>query len=254
MKRYLVVLLLFCFIAGIAEAQELFKTRRFEAIAGLGTSQFFGDIGGFSKTINILGLKDIIFRQTRFNVEGALKFRILENLSAKLGLSFGMFHATDKKGSNETRGMEANTIFFEPAITGEYYFIKSKQENSYLYLKGRKSWLTSMLSSLDVYAFTGFGGLSYNVKENAALAAKGLPKSGFTGVIPVGVGATVMLNPDYNIGVELGGRYTFSDYLDGYTSQHSESNDVYYLLTFTLNYKIPTLRNGMPKFLTKRRF
>ncbi|MBE3095445.1 MAG: hypothetical protein IMZ52_10475 [Actinobacteria bacterium] len=31
-----------------------------------------------------------------------------------------------------------------------------------------------------------------------------------------------------DFGVELGGRYSFSDNLDGYTSQYSSSNGVYY--------------------------
>lgn len=255
MKRNLTILLIFFLFAGIAKSQELFKRKRMEAIAGLGTSQFFGDIGGFSKTVNILGLKDISFRQTRFNIEGALKYRILSNVSVKLGLSFGMFHATDTRGSNETRGMEASTLFFEQALTGEYYFIKSEKENSYLYTKGRGgSRFRTLMSSLDIYAFTGIGGLAFNVKENALLASKGFPDSGYTGVIPVGIGLNVLAFPEYIFGFELGGRYTFSDYLDAYTSQYSKSNDVYYLLTFTLSYRIPTKINGMPSFLSKKRF
>ena len=256
MKRSLSILMIFFFFAGIAKSQqELFKRNRMDAVGGIGTSQFFGDIGGFSKTINILGLKDISFRQTRFNVEGALKYRILNTVSVKLGLSFGMFHATDTRGSNETRGMDARTLFFEPALTGEYYFIKSEKENSYLYSKGRAgSRFKTIMSSLDIYAFTGIGGLSYNVKENALLAAKGFPKSGFTAVIPVGVGVNMLTFPNYVFGLEIGGRYTFSDYLDAYTSQFSKSNDVYYLLTFTFTYRIPTRMNGMPSFLSKKRF
>jgi hypothetical protein len=253
MKRYLAVLLFFCFFAGFAGAQELFKSRRVEAIAGLGTSQFFGDIGGYSNTENVLGFKDIILSQTRFNVEGALRYRFLSNVAAKLSLTFGMFHSIDETGSNETRGMEATTAFFEPALTGEFYFIKSNKEGSYLYLKGRNKKFSSIMQMIDIYAFTGIGGLSYNVKENDVLAAKGMPDSGFTAVIPAGIAANFIL-PDYNFGIEIGGRYAFSDYLDGYTSQYSKSNDVYYFLTFTFTYKIPTLRNGMPKFLSKRRF
>ena len=254
MKRYLTALFLFCVFFNLASGQQLFRTKRMEAVGGLGTSQFFGDIGGFSQNKNILGFKDIIFHQTRFNIEGALKYRILENVDVRLGLSFGMFHAIDTKGSNEGRGFEAKTTYFEPAVTGEYFFIKSKNENSYLFMKGRKQKLQSVMQKIDVYAFTGIGGLSYNVKPNAALAAKNIQKSGFTAVIPVGIGANLLMFPDYNFGVEIAGRYTFSDYLDGYTSQYSKSNDVCYTLTFTFTYKIPTLRNGMPRFLSKRRF
>jgi hypothetical protein len=253
MKRYLAVLLLFCFFAGFAEAQELYKRKRMEAVAGVGTSQFFGDIGGFSQTQNILGLKDIILNQTRFNIEGALRYRIMPEFSVKLGLTFGMFHSIDTKGSNETRGMEATTTFFEPVVTGEYYFIKSKQENRYTFSKGR-NMRGSFFSYVDIFAFTGIGGLSYHVKGNDVLVASGMVNGGFTAVIPVGVGANILVHPDYTLGMELGGRYSFSDYLDGYSSQYSKSNDVYYFLTFTFTYKITTMQNGMPKFLSKRKF
>jgi len=98
------------------------------------------------------------------------------------------------------------------------------------------------------------GGVMYNVKGNSVLVNQGMKKGGFTTVIPVGVGANFLFSSEYEFGVELGGRYTFSDYLDGYSSKYSKANDVYYLLTFTFVYRIPTRMNGMPRFLSKRRY
>jgi hypothetical protein len=250
MKRYLLVVILLCFLVQISESQDLWKRKRYETIFGLGTTQFFGDIGGFTKTKNILGFKDITFQQTRFNINGGLRYRILPNVGAKLTLTYGMLHATDSRGSNETRGMDARTSIFEPTLTGEYYFIKSKNESSYLFEKGKGGKSNSIFSALDIYAFTGIGGLSYNVKGNDVLVAQGMKKSGFTCVVPVGVGANLLVMPDFNIGVELGGRYAFSDYLDGYTSQYSSSNDVYYFFSFTFTYKLLTGRNGLPAFIS----
>lgn len=254
MKRSLIIVTLFCFLVQISQAQELWKRKRYEAIAGIGTSQFFGDIGGFTKGENILGLKDISFKQTRLNLSGGLRYRILPEVSVKLNLTYGMLHATDERGSNEGRAFEARTSVFETSVTGEYYFIKSKKEGSILFLKGRKTRFTSVLSSLDVYAFTGLGALSFSVKGNDALVTYGMVDGGFTPVIPVGIGVNMLIKPDYNFGLELGGRYAFSDYLDGYTSQYSRSNDVYYFLSFTFTYKILVGRNGLPEFLNKRRF
>jgi hypothetical protein len=166
-----------------------------------------------------------------------------------------MLNATDDRGSNESRKMEARTTFFEPVLIGEYYFIKSKLGDSYLFSSGKSKRRTNLFSALEFYAFTGIGGLSYNVKGNAILEADPkFKKSGFTAVIPVGVGVNLLFKPEYNLGVELGGRYAFSDYLDGYTSQHSSSNDVYYFLNVTFTYKIKTGSNGLPSFLSKRRF
>jgi hypothetical protein len=253
MKRSVIVIILFCLITRISDAQ-LWKQNRIEAVAGIGTSQFFGDIGGFSKTENILGFKDIILHQTRFNINAGLKYKILRDLNVRLNLTSGMFHATDSKGSNELRAMEARTSFFETSVVGEYYFIKSKLENSYLFGRGRRISTKNIFSSLEFYTFTGIGGLSYNVKGNDKLIAAGQKSSGFTAIIPVGVGVNLLFQPQYNLGIEIGGRYSFSDYIEGYTSQYSSSNDVYYFLNVTFTYKIRTNAKGLPLFLSKSRF
>jgi len=128
----------------------------------------------------------------------------------------------------------------------EYFFVKNKYESSYLFMKGKGLW--ALLSSLDFYAFAGIGGAAYSVNGNDALEERGLTTSGFTPVIPGGVGATLIYTPNINFGVELGGRYAFTDYLDGYTSQYSEHDDVYYLLNFTVTYKLKTSPKGLPSF------
>jgi hypothetical protein len=253
MKRQIVVIILFCLFVQFSEAQT-WKQKRFEAAAGLGTTQFFGDIGGFSKGANIIGLKDISFRQTRFNVSAAAKYRVLKELNVRVNLAYGMMHATDNRGSNESRGFDARTSVFEPSLIAEYYFIKSKLGDSYLFNQGKSMDSYGIFSSLEFYAFGGIGGLIYNVKGNDKLAAMGLKSGGLTAVIPAGIGVNLMFMPQYNLGVELGGRYSFSDYLDGYTAQQSSSNDVYYFLNVTFTYKFRTNANGMPAFLSKKNF
>jgi hypothetical protein len=247
MKRSILVIIIFCFLVPFSEAQ-LWKMRRWEAVAGLGTTQFFGDIGGFSKKENILGLKDLSFSQTRFDLNFNLKFRINQSVNARISLTYGFLHATDTRGSNESRGYEASTSIFEPVVIGEYYFIKNKAESSYLFSKGRSSGFGGFFRSLDFYVFTGIGGLSYTVKGNENLVNYGLNSGGFTAVIPVGLGTIMTYSPDFNFGIEIGGRYSFSDNLDGYTSKYSSSNDVYYLLNFTIIYKMKTGSNGLPSF------
>jgi hypothetical protein len=157
--------------------------------------------------------------------------------------------ATDERGSNEERGYEASTTFFEPALIGEYYFIKNRSENSYLFVSSGKRFFSTLFKSLDFFVFTGVGGMMYTVSGNDALESD--PKfnsGGFTAVIPVGVGTNLVYSPNFNFGVEFGGRYAFSDYLDGYTSQYSSSNDVYYFLNFVFTYKVKTGKNGWPSF------
>jgi hypothetical protein len=247
MRKFLIIIVAIFSLSSIANAQ-LWKLRRYEVTAGIGTTQFFGDIGGFSKDENVLGFKDITFRQTRMNLSIAMKDRILDELSVRLNLASGYFHATDVRGSNVARGFESRTMFFEPSLLGEYYFIKNKGENSFLLMKGKGNGPESIFSMLDFYVFTGFGGLSFNVSPNDLLAPLATKTRGFTAIFPAGVGVNMISSGYFNFGLELGGRYSFSDNIDGFTSPHSKSNDVYYFLNFVFTYKVKTGKNGLPSF------
>jgi hypothetical protein len=230
---------------------QLWKMKRYEVTGGLGTSQFYGDVGGYTIGENALGLKDITFMQTRFNVNGAFRYFFTDNLAARLTLSYLMLHATDERGSNEYRGYEAVTSVFEPSVIGEFYFVRNRERNSFLFqnYRGRsRNRLKDFFRSIDVYALTGFGGAGFIVNPNDALEARGLPTSGFTGVIPLGLGVKLAFDPNILFGIEFTGRYSFSDYLDGYTSQWSDRNDVYHTFSLTFNYRIKTARNGLPSF------
>ncbi len=201
---------------------------------------FFGNVGGYSRSVNLLGLKDMAFRQTGYDLNLNFKYRITRTINARASLSYGVLRATDSRGSNEGRAFAARTSIFEPALMGEYYFVKNSAENSYLFNKGRGAGFIGFFKSLDFYAFTGIGGVVYSVTPNEKLLKHGLNPSGFTPVIPVGLGTTITAYPNVNFGLELGGRYTFSDNLDGYPSQYSSANDVYYFFDFTVTYRLRT--------------
>jgi hypothetical protein len=184
----------------------------------------------------------------RFDFNANFKYRLSQSFNARISLTTGAFHATDVRGSNENRDFEASTLFIEPAIIGEYYFIKNKAENSYLFTKGEAGFI-GLIKSLDFYVFTGIGGIGYSVKGNSRFESVGVNSGGFSAVIPAGIGGTLIYSPNFNFGFEFGGRYSFSDYLDGYSPpQYSTSNDVYYFFNFTITYKLKTGANGLPSF------
>jgi hypothetical protein len=220
MRRFVLILLIFCFAV----------PRRWEAGLGAGPSFFFGDVGGYSRTKNWLGFRDMTYLQTRFDVSGSFKYRVARTVNIRLNMSYAMLNATDVRGSNEGREYQSTTSIFEPSVMGEYYFVKNRAEMSYLFIKGKRRFFTQILRSLDFYAFAGVGGVAYTVKANDALLER-------------------IYNPNINFGVELGGRYAFTDYLDGYSNpQFSKANDVYYFLNFTVTYKLKTGPHGWPSF------
>jgi hypothetical protein len=247
MKRTLLVIIVLVLMAPVSVAQ-LWKLKRVEFTGGFGTATFFGDVGGYSHGENALGLKDFTFLQTRFSLSFSAKYRITQNLNARLSFSYALLHATDQRGSNEGRGYETDTRILEPALLCEYYFVKNSAENSYLFNKGRGSGFVGFLKSLDFYAFTGFAGVSYNINPNPKLENHGLVTEGFTGAVPLGLGGTLAAYPDINFGLEIGFRYALTDNLDGYTSQYSKANDVYYFLNLTVTYRLKLKRRVMSSF------
>lgn len=238
--RKILIIITACLLLYSTGNAQIWKVRRIEFSGGIGTTNIYGDIGGYTPGQNLLGFKDFTFKQTRFNLNGFARYRFLDNVSARVNLALGIFHSTDVRGSNETRGFTSNTIFFEPTIQGEYYFIKNKTEGSFLMYRGKKGGRKPFFSMFDFYVCTGFGGIAYNVRPNAKLDLRGLPVSGFTAVVPVGIGINFVYSGDIKFGAELGYRYTFTDYLDGYTSIYSKFNDIYHFFSLNFIYRIKT--------------
>ncbi len=231
---------------------QLWKMKRLEVTGGIGTTQFFGDIGGFSQGENILGIKDFILSQTRFNISSSARYRILSPVAIRINLAGGYFHSSDAKGSNSGRAFESSTLFFEPSAIAEYYLLRNRAERTYHFMKGiglRKQQKRSHL--VDLYLFSGIGQLFYKVNPNEKLESYITGSGGHTLIIPAGIGASLNTG-DYYFGAELGGRYTFSDNIDGYTSIYSKSNDIYFLLNLIFTYKIRTKENGLPEFIKSK--
>jgi hypothetical protein len=246
MKRFSLVLFLVILIYPAANGQ-LWKLRRYELTGSFGTSQFMGDIGGFTPGENALGFKDLTINNTRFSLGLGMRYRFYEKFSVKLDLNYGLLRATDIKGSNEGRDMEAITSVFEPGLRAEYYILKNSAESSYRFTKGQEIF-ASIVAKIDLYAYAGVAPIIYSVNPNDKLLAV-IEKDGGTALgIPLGVGVNYLISPNSLVGIDMGYRLTTTDYLDGYTSQYSEHNDVYYFMTFVFTHKLKTSEKGLPSF------
>lgn len=235
MKNIFVLLFAFLFI-GITGNAQFGHVSRYELTGGIGATHIFGDIGGFSRGENLIGLKDLSFKQTSLNISAGVRYRILENVSARVSLAAGSFRSTDERGSNENRGFESNSLFLEPTLTGEYYILRNNRNHN---LKSsNQNPDRSFFSLPDVYVFTGIGGISYKINPNSALEPRVSATRGFTAVIPAGAGISMNYSDAIKFGIELSGRYSFSDDIDGYTSVYSKSKDAYYFFNLTMGYRI----------------
>ena len=257
-KRLILLCLVVLLFTPFSSAQ-LWKTKRLEATGGLGTSQFYGDIGGYSIGENILGLRDFSFRQTRFVVNGSIRYFFTDDFAARFSLSYIMLHADDTRGSNPERAYIVTSSLFEQAAMAEYYFVRNRERNSFSFQTYRgvtRRRLSDFFRSVDVYALAGMGPAIYwargndNFLENMENPTSGhlFRTNGVAFVIPVGIGVKVTLDPNILVGAELIGRYGFPDYLEGFSDDNSRVNDFYHTFAVTFNYRIRSARNWSPSY------
>ncbi len=133
------------------------------------------------------------------------------------------------------------TKFFEPSVIVEYYLLKSKRENAYLFISDKRSALYPFFAYFDLYLYAGFGGILWDVTPNPELALFITDTKGFTAVVPAGAGVARSFTSNFKGGLELGGRYLLNDNLDALVLAGT-GNDSYYFLSLCLTWRFRTTR------------
>lgn len=217
---------------------------------GVGTGNYFGDIGGSATANNWLGIKDIQILGTRPSFLAGARYKITQSVAVRLNLAMVVLGGRDKGSSNFQRGYSFNSIGLEHALLGEYYILSEDSRRTSFALFNRRGMLNNY-SKKSVYIFGGVGGLfmkpilkkdSVYDKINDVINESSI----YTLALPAGIGVKMIYNNRLAFSAEFGARYTLSDYLDGFTSKISNFNDVYYFMSFNIVYRIKTSRNGYP--------
>ncbi len=249
MKRFysksVLIILIFSLFA-INGQSQIWKLRRYEMIGGIGVGNYFGDIGGYSPGTNLLGLKDLSLQSTRPMLYLAMRYKIYETGWLNFNLAFGWLHGTDAGGVNEQRGIVFKSGLVEPSLRYEQAIINPKSNNSYLMMKGKG--ITSFTSSLGLYGFAGLGVVIANPVPVEDPYDRMKPGVKIAMSFPVGAGVRFALDPNWDLGLEIGPHFTTSDLLDGFTSQFSSFNDVYLFTSVHVIWKLRTSRKNLPIF------
>lgn len=243
MKRTLIIFIIVN-VLPLPGFSQLWRTRRLEMTAAIGTTHFFSDIGRYSPGQNPVGLRDFSFVNTGIHIMANGRYRLNQNFTVRTDLAAGYLHASDIHGSRHGRDFEVLTRFFQPALIGEYYILTNGHGNSFLFLKNKKSTRSPLTSFLDVYAFAGIGGVLWDVTPNPQLALHITKTRGFTAIIPVGIGVSKNFSGDFKGGFEIGGRYGLKDNIESYAS--ASDKDSFYFLSATFTWKIKTSK--LPSF------
>lgn len=173
------------------------------------------------------------------------RFNFNKFLSAKANVFYGQI--TDKDSNYNTpisqvRGHSFKTIIIEMSAQLEYNFFDIG-----LTRRDRYSWTP--------YLFLGFGGFRMSPVENIQ------PTYGRTQIcIPFGVGAKFLLRNNLALGIEMGARKTFTNYIDDigvninsaatrnpqYYTENPNERDMYFFTAISLSYIFPISQVDCP--------
>jgi hypothetical protein len=232
--------LLFPVFSGPALSQR-WRPTPYEIFSGLGAANYFGDIGGTDSENDWLGLKNLDIARSRPGFVMGVRYFPYRRFAVNGTLSMGWLSGTDEGWRNENRGYIFNTAIVEPSGRIEYYPMRDETIASGVNRRG----LRRIYPTFSGYVFAGAGAAFYMVSTNDLLEARqereGIRHGMVTMVLPAGFGVKFGINQQFYIGFESGVRYTFSDYLDGFSTSLSKSNDWYYLTTLQVVYKLQSL-------------
>ena len=245
----LVFLVFFLFSGGYAQK---WKLRRYEAVAGIGTAHYFGDIGGAANEHNLFGIRDIELFNTRPSFYLGARYKIRNNMAIKVNFIFGFLKGDDEGSKNNDRNLAFTSKIFEPSAQFEYSIISEEQKYRTSAMFNKRGMINNY-SHYNIYAFAGIGSVFGWVAPLKELENFYEPKTEFGLAFPIGLGLKYVMSSNLSIGFEFGGRLTTTDLLDGYHSEKfSHASDVYYFAVFNAIYRIKTSRRGFP-ILGKRR-
>lgn len=215
------------------------KKYRWEACLGIGATNFLGELGGANQ-IGTNGVKDLEFSLTKPGISLNTRYRKGRYWGFKGGFYWGQVwgydYLTQEKYRNN-RNLHFKSNIFEFSLMTEFYFTKERPGHIYKYKK-LKGWRHI---DAQFYMMGGIGGFYFNPKAAyngvwIPLQPLGTEGQGIkTGMkkysrvsvcIPVGIGVKYALDRRWGIGLEVGMRKTFTDYIDDVSTVYYDANEI----------------------------
>jgi hypothetical protein len=208
----------------------------FEIYAGVGITNFLGDLGGANQ-IGTNFAKDLDIEATRPVLTIGGKYFYHPRIAQRLSLSYGWLRGDDKwtkEVARESRNLNFRSPIFEINTGFEIYLLtESSPKNRYALSRAR----TKGQNPVGIYLFGGVGGFYFNPKgqnlntgewealqplrtEGQGWVNTRSPYRRFQLCVPMGLGFTFRLAPEWRLGLDLGLRKTFTDYVDDVSTQY----------------------------------
>jgi len=261
MNRQLIIMLLAILMVSLNGYGQNWKLTRYEVHFGGGTTHFFGDIGGTADKNNWWGLKDISIANTGPSFYLGARYKLKQDMTLKLNLIYGKAKGKDLNTRNDERNFSFKTSIFEPSLQYEYYLVFDERRYGTPANFYNRRGMINNYSHFGVYVFAGLGAVIYSPKFSYTGSIPDPSdhwirnSTGFTAVIPFGLGIKMAIDKYWSAGFEFGRRIVlFSDYLDGLSTAYSHHNDMYYFGIFNLIYKLKTDRHGVPYIFRRYKY
>jgi opacity protein-like surface antigen len=250
------ILFLTFILLGTASYAQHWKFLRHEVTLGLGTSHFLGELGGADAigSSGIKGFKDLEFKLTRPAVAAGYRYYLSPMFALKGDLTYARLNGDDALTSERFR-QNRNIHFRSPVIefSARVEFYPLKEYFGHLYRTN--GVIGKTVNRFSPYVFVGVGGFWFNPKAKyngdwvalQPLQTEGVKYKRIAASMPFGAGLKYAITNQLSIGLEMGLRYTSSDYLDDVSSVYVDKTGsdatTLYLANPTIN-SIETFTDG----------
>lgn len=169
--------------------------------------------------------KDYTFDQAHFAGGAGLTYDLTDKFSIRGGVMFSRLSADDKFGRNKDRNLNFTTNIVEGHLGLLYYITRLQDHALTPYVFGGVA-----LFHINPYTFDTTGKKFYLQPLNTEGQGftTGVSEYKLTNfAIPFGGGVKLSLSENLNVGLELGFRKTFSDYLDDVSSDYVDQASLF---------------------------
>ncbi len=230
MKKIPVILLLLTIMLSNVYGQH-WKFLRHELVGSIGSSNFFGELGGANDigSNGIKGFKDLDFKLTRPALSAGYRFYISPMFAVKGTLTYGRLNGDDALTTERFR-QNRNLHFRSPLIEFSAQFEYYPLNEYFGHLYRTKGVVGKKVNHFSPYVFLGVGGFWFNPKAKyngdwvalQPLQTENVAYKRIALAIPFGIGCKYGISNQWSIGIEMGLRYTTSDYVDDVSSVYAD--------------------------------
>jgi len=220
------VVVLLVGIPALVSAQR-WKRQRYEFSIGAGATNFLGDLGGADQ-IGTHYFKDFEWTMTRFAAAIGLRYKMSEFFALNSHITYGRVAGDDKLTKEffrNYRNLNFYSDIYELNLNFEGAFQQEQIGHRYRLkrVKGIRAYeiYSYIFAGAGVFYFdpkTKFNGKTIRLKpqhtEGQGEVATRREYSSIQFCIPIGIGFKYTIDRKWGVGLELGIRKTFTDYID----------------------------------------